>query len=104
MKSRGARSSGDVVRRLLGTLWEMLRDASAVGAKWFGKSFGRWFDGSFVRATIGSFVRSIARRKNYIRKTLREFRITPDRPKAIIIIIISSSSSSSSVAILAQAI
>ena len=58
MKSCGARSSGDVVRRLLGTLWEMLSDALAVGAKWFGKSFGRWFDGSFVRATVGSFDRA----------------------------------------------
>ena len=55
MKSCGARSGGDVVRRLLGTLWEMLRDALAVGAKWFGETFGRWFDGSFVRF-IGSFV------------------------------------------------
>ena len=57
LKSCGARSSGDVVRRLLGTLWEMLRDALAVGAKSFGKTFGRWFDGLFVRF-IGSFVRS----------------------------------------------
>ena len=75
LKSCGARSSGDVVRRLLGTLWEMLRDALAVGAKWFGKTFGRWFDGSFVRF-IGSFVRwfvrSVARRKHYVRKLLRE--------------------------------
>ena len=57
MKSCGARSSGDVVRRSLGTLWEMLRDALAVGAKWFGKSFGRWLDGS----AVGSFLRSVGR-------------------------------------------
>ena len=57
LKSCGARSSGDVVRRLLGTLWEMLRDALAVGARSFGKTFGRWFDGLFVRF-VGSFVRS----------------------------------------------
>ena len=61
LKSCGARSSGDVVRRSLGTLWEMLRDALAVGAKWFGKSFVRWFDGSVVRSTIGSFGRSFVR-------------------------------------------
>ena len=61
LKSCGARSSDDVVRRLLGTLWEMLSDALAVGAKWFGKSFVRWFDGSVVRSTIGSFVRSFVR-------------------------------------------
>ena len=58
MKSCGARSSGDVVRRLLGTLWEMLSDALAVGAKWFGKVL---VVGSMVRSFVRPLVRSFGR-------------------------------------------
>ena len=68
MKSYGARSSGDVVRRLLGTLWEMLRDALAVGTKWLGETFVRAFVGAmdrlfglFVRWFVGSFVCPLVR-------------------------------------------
>ena len=72
MKSCGARSGGDVVRRLLGTLWEMLRDALAMGTKRLGETFVRAFVGAmdrlfalfvrwFVRSSIGSFVRWFVR-------------------------------------------
>ena len=79
MKSCGARSGSDVVKRLLGTLWEMLRDALAMRTKCLGETFVRAFVGAMDRL-FGSFVRwfvrssfgSFARRKNYIRKPLRE--------------------------------
>ena len=81
MKSCGARSSGDVVRRLLGTLWEMLRDALAVGTKWLGETFVRAFVGamvrlfgslvrSFVRSSVGSFVRSFVRASKELYKKI----------------------------------
>ena len=72
MKSCGARSSGDEVRRLLGTLWEMLRDALAMRTKCLGETFVRAFVGAmdrlfglfvrwFVRSSFGSFVRWFVR-------------------------------------------
>ena len=68
MKSCGARSGGDVVRRLLGTLWEMLWDALAMRTKWLGETFVRAFVGAmdrlfglFVRWFVGSFVRPLVR-------------------------------------------
>ena len=60
MKTCGARSGGDVVRRLLEALWEMLRDALAVGTKWLGETFVRAFVGAMVRL-FGSFVRWFVR-------------------------------------------